>query len=166
MRARRSPLPVLAACAALVVAASLFASAAAHAYLEGAEPAPGSVHVGAVEVLTLRYTSPVEPRFSSFELYRLDLPEGAVPADPAAPSPRDLQRIEALAARLAGEVRDGTHDVDTRIASHLRESAGSRTITLDLDAPLAPGVYVLLWEVLASDGHTTRDHHVFLVVDA
>jgi methionine-rich copper-binding protein CopC len=155
--------------ALVFAAACLVSSAAAHAYFEGADPGPGAVHEGTLERVTLRYTMPVEPRFSRFEVYRLELAEGAEPADGRAPTPREIQRIEALAAALAAAVRAGTLDasVGHPIEGDVAERSAGRVVTIELREPITTGgVYVVVWEALATDTHTTRDHHVFLVAPA
>ncbi|CAN5659237.1 hypothetical protein BH23DEI1_BH23DEI1_09080 [soil metagenome] len=121
--------------------------------------------MGPLETLALVFTAPVEARFSAVEVYLLDVPDDALPVVPDAPDHRETQRLEGLAARLIGALRDGTgpHG-DARIEAELHESGVGRTMTLHLAAPLAPGVYVVVWEVLATDGHTTNDHHTFIVV--
>jgi methionine-rich copper-binding protein CopC len=157
-RARSGSVPL-----ALVTLLAL-APALAHTELAWATPAPGAVHVGTLEVVALRFTALVEPRFSRFEVHRLDAVPEPAPADTAAPDEAEMQRIAALGDGLAPLVLAAPDQhAATRVATVVRERAASRTITLDLSTPLEPGPYVVVWEALASDGHARRGHHVFVV---
>jgi methionine-rich copper-binding protein CopC len=150
--------------AVLVSVMTLSGVAGAHAYLESADPTPGGVHSGPLATIALVFTSPVESRFSAVEVYHLDVPDDALPVDPAESDPREVQRLEGLAAGFVGALRDGSGSpADARIEASLRESGAVRTLTLDFARPLPPGVYVVFWEVLATDGHTTRDQYTFIV---
>jgi len=159
---RRPPFRLV---AALVLAWGL-AAAAAHADLASAQPPAGGVHLGALAEVSLRFSSPVQTRFSRFEILRLELPADAVPADPAAPTKVELERIQALGTAFAAEVRaarGAAHD-GARVAATLQETGASAVVTLRFTEPLAPGAYLLAWEALAADGHTMIGQHVFFVV--
>lgn len=140
----------------------------AHADLAHATPVPGSTHVGDLDAVTLAFTMPIEARFSHFDVYRLDLPPDAQPIDSSALSEREAQRLSALAGALVAEARGDSEAADAvRVPISVGPGDGRATeVTLATDTPLPAGAYVVAWEVLAGDGHTTRGHFVFLVVDA
>jgi methionine-rich copper-binding protein CopC len=169
-RRRLRPVAALAvptSLAAALLAAAVLGVAAAHASLESAEPPPGHAHVGPLATIALHYTMPVEARFSRFEVFALPLPEGAEPTDPHALTTHERQRLEALAATFARELESGAmgEQAEARVETTVRERGATRTITLDIAEPLGAGVYLVLWEVLATDAHTTRDHLLVLVVE-
>ena len=144
----------------------LFGLAAAHAHLDEARPQPGAVVSEPPQVVELGFTMAVEVRFSTFKVYRLDVAQEALPSDPSRPEERELMRLNALAAELAQAVlADG--DVPSnavRLGAAVEpESGTSRTVRMQLDEELEPGVYVVVWEVLAIDTHWTNDHLLFLL---
>jgi methionine-rich copper-binding protein CopC len=146
----------------------LAGTAVGHADLAHATPAPGTTHVGDLDAVTLAFTMPIEARFSRFDLYRLDLPPDAQPFDLGALTEREAQRLSALAGALVTELRGDSDAADAvRVPIAVTPGDGRATeVTLAADTPLPGGAYVVAWEVLAGDGHTTRGHFVFLVVDA
>lgn len=158
--------PTLARPIAFALALALAGAAAGHAYLERADPPAGGVGEAPLEALELEFAMAVEVRFSTFEVYRLAVDAAAAPADPSAPTERELQRLAALGGVLARDARDGAAAADeARVAASVDAEGGTtRLVRLMPDEPLDPGIYVVVWEVLATDGHVTRDHHVILVV--
>ncbi len=157
-----------AACAAAALLCLTLATAHGHAYLAHVEPGDDGVLAAAPDMLALHFTMAVEPRFSRFEVHRLDVDADALPDDPAAPTERERQRLNALAARLAAQVLERDRDED-----HLDRvddgtvtlSEGNTVVTIDLNDDLPSGVYVLVWEVLAVDAHWTSGHRLLLIAD-
>lgn len=145
----------------------VFGAVGAHAYLDRVEPAVDGVLGGAPGELTLRFSMAVEGRFSTFEVHRLQAPPEAHPVDLAAPSDRERQRLNALAAQLAASVLAGERDDDPERVDDgsVALADGNTVVTLGLRDDLPSGVYVLVWEVLAIDTHWTSGH-VLLFVDA
>lgn len=84
-------------------------------------------------------------------------PEGRVPAGALALALRYNSRIDAERSKLTLRSPDGG---ERRLA--LVESG--RPDALRADVTLAPGAYVVRWQVLAIDGHITRGDVPFEVV--
>jgi copper resistance protein C len=149
----------------VLMAALLVGAASAHAYLSAAAPAPGSTLEGAPEEVVLTFTEPIEVRFSTLKVYRLEVADEAMPEDPANPTERELQRLNALAAQLASEVleEDDAEEPARADTGLLTEARTAAEVTLGLREDLEPGVYVVMWDVLSIDTHWTREHFVFLV---
>jgi hypothetical protein len=92
-------------------------------------------------------------------VYRLPLDE-PVPADPDALGERDRLRLAALAGRLVREVRDRDDDAghpDRVDLAGPMATAATADVTLTLHTGAGPGVYVVMWEVLAVDTHWSED---------
>lgn len=155
----------------LVIGAALLfaASAVAHADVLRLEPATDGVVVGAPSELTIHFTMAVEPRFSTFKVYRLAVDDDALPTDLAAPTERDRMRLNALAAGVVSEALGREDDADDphRVDDAAPTVGGAGTaVTLTLTDDLPPGVYVVMWEVLAIDTHWTSGHRLVFVAAA
>ena len=97
--------------ACLAAAACLIASAAfAHAFLDKASPAVGSEVSGSPPVLTLTYSEPVEPLFSSVHV----TDQSGAPMDRGKPSTRDDGRT--LVVNLK-PMPPGAYDVEWHVTS-------------------------------------------------
>ena len=104
----------------------LAGQALGHASLVESEPQDGGTLDRADEVVVLRYSEGIQPRFSDFALHFLgDDDEAALTHDTRLP-------------RIAPEVADR-----------------NRVVSVPLPDDAAVGWYALDWEVLAEDGHTT-----------
>lgn len=100
---------------------------AAHTRFSGSEPNEGAALEPGAEAVVLQFSAPIQLRFSAFSLHYLqDTPQ-------LAPDP---------ANRLAA-------------ATPVLDSTRSQ-VTIPLSDPRRPGWYVLDWQVLADDGHTTK----------
>jgi methionine-rich copper-binding protein CopC len=151
---------------ALAAASLAVASAAAHADFLRLEPGVEGVVVGAPSEVTIHFTMGVEARFSTFKVYRLALDADALPAVLAAPTERERMRLNALAAALVAETleRDDDADHPDRVDDAApTTSAGDTAVTLALSNDLPPGVYVVMWDVLAVDAHWTSGHRLLFV---
>lgn len=154
---------------ALAVALLMTGVVAAHADFLRLEPGIDGVVVGAPSEVTIHFTMGVEARFSTFKVYRLELEADTQPAELTAPTERERRRLEALAASLAAATleRDDDADHPERVDDGAPAMSGSNTaVTLGLDDDLAPGVYVVMWEVLAVDAHSTSGHRLLFVAPA
>jgi len=153
-------------CLALTASLLVVASAVAHADFLRLEPGVDGVVIGAPSAVTIHYTMGVEARFSTFKVYRLALDDDAQPADLAAPTERERMRLNALAADLVASALerddDGGHPDRVDDASPTT-SASSTAVTLGLADDLPPGVYVVMWDVLAVDAHSTSGHRLLFV---
>lgn len=108
----------------------------AHAHLESADPADGAELAEVPAQFELRYSEGIEARFSAFDLYSVPSSE--------------------------------TTDVDGQPRVALADpevDAAERTVTLRPETRLEPGTYILVWEVLAHDGHTTSGEIRFSVLE-
>lgn len=110
----------------LVVAVMLAGEALGHARLTESRPAEGGTLPGTDASISLTFTEPVQPRFSDFALHFLG-------ADPDAAATRDNR-------------------LPRQTPSVNRERS---LIEVSLPPSSAAGWYLLDWEVLAEDGHTT-----------
>jgi methionine-rich copper-binding protein CopC len=153
---------------AVSLALALGGAVLAHAYLERITPAAGPAHLGPPDAIELRYSSAIEVGFSNFDLYLVAIDAAVLPSDPAAPTEAEWGRLAAIATQFAARARADTTVADgARVA--LRPTAGrgaTREVRLEPTEPLAPGLYVLDVEALATDGHLMPAQHVFLVVAA
>jgi methionine-rich copper-binding protein CopC len=95
----------------VIMAACLFWHAAwAHAFLERASPAVGSEVSGSPPALTLTYSEPVEPLFSTIEVKNA----GAAVVSDAKPTPSDDGRV--LVVRLK-KLSPGVYSVAWHVTS-------------------------------------------------
>lgn len=137
---------------------ALAGASLAHAGLEDVLPSDFSTVTDVVEVV-LTFDADVEAAFSRFSVVRLTLPDGAWPADPAAPTDVERMRLHALAATQVHEPAAGAEMPLTIEPLH-----HTSEVRLVFAAPLAPGAYAVAYDVLAVDGHTTDGHVIFFVV--
>lgn len=98
-----------------------------HARLSSSTPADGEVLATDAEAVTLRFTEAIQPRFSDFALHYLGTQE-------------------AGEAHRDNRLPRGTPHVD----------GDRRVVEVAIPEDAQPGWYLLDWEVLAEDGHTTR----------
>jgi methionine-rich copper-binding protein CopC len=146
--------------------AALAGAALAHAEFVSSDPAPRSVLTQPPASVIIHYSMAAETRFSTFKVYRLELTEAAMPADLPELSDLEAMRLNALAAALAADVLELTDDEDDprRVDVGLADTPRTaESVTLELQADLPAGVYVVMWEVLAIDTHWTRGHFFFIV---
>lgn len=161
--------------AALTLALLGLAAGLTHGELAGTQPADRSVLNSAPTKVNLSFTEPVEVPFSVFKVYPLEapLPQGA-------PCEHDWQRLNGLAGALVSEVLTRRGDEDARAdigiaAAHEGSPDGtspdvdrgperrSDEVVIMLKEDLHPGVYVLMWRVLAIDTHITQGFITFIV---
>ena len=151
----RSVAPVGAAILVLL----LVPLAAAHAELLASQPADRTVVAEPPREAVIEFSEPVEVRFSSFEIYRLEaeVPEGE-------PSEREWQRLSGLAGALVGsDSRESAHD-EARVETFVRnERQRSDLVTIGLEDELEAGVYVLRWRALSIDTHVVEGFVTFIV---
>ena len=142
------------------------AAAHAHAYLVQVQPGDDGVLAVPPDALTLHFSMAVEARFSTFEVHRLDVDADGLPADLAAPTERERQRLNALAAQLAAQVLDADRDADAPGRADdgiVGLSDGDTVVTVGMRPDLPAGAYVVVWEVLAVDAHWTSGHTLLLI---
>lgn len=126
----------------------------AHAFLRVADPAEDSTVTAAPSEVKLRFTEPVEVRFSIFKVYRLD-------ANPSS----EIRRLNALGGALVSDVLMKRDDEGARADAAVSTTARTTTdITLRLKPDPQPGVYVVMWRVLSIDTHTTQGFHIFILL--
>ena len=138
---------------------ALLPMALAHGDLVSSAPADRSVLEGSPEEAVLTFSEPVEVPFSTFKVYRLD-----VPLPEAAPDEREWQRLGGLAGALVSEVLTSEEESEARVDSGVQTSdRRSEEVALGLQEPLQPGVYVLMWRVLSIDTHIVQGFVTFIV---
>lgn len=147
----RAPRRLLATLALLLSGAAL-----AHAHLEASNPAANATITQPLTAVTLTFSEPIETLFSVVKAYRLDT-DVDMSADNA------WQRLNGLAGALVNDVLTADDQgaparVDTGV-----QGAGATTaeVVLTLKEDLAPGAYVVMWNVLSIDTHTTQGFLVF-----
>jgi len=156
MQRRRTTLRALAAAVLLTAARP----ALAHAEIETVDPPRDALLDVAPLRIRLVFGEPVETRFSLFKVYPLASASlGA--ADLVDP---DFLRLNGLAAALVPGALSARDDADVRVDRGLIDTADrSADVTVALAPDLPVGAYVVMWRVLAIDGHTTQGHAVFVV---
>lgn len=109
-----------------VVLAVLSSQSLGHARLSSSVPADGEVLAAEANAITLQFTEAIQPRFSDFALHYL------------------------------GTRPDGEPDRDNRLPRETAVADAARQV-IEVAVPegARPGWYLLDWEVLAEDGHTT-----------
>ena len=144
----------------------MLAAAHAHAYLVQVEPGDDGVLAAPPDALALHFSMTIEARFSTFEIHRLDVDADGLPADLAAPTERERQRLNALAAQLAARVLDADRDADAPGRADdgtVGLSDGDTVVTVGMRPDLPAGAYVVVWDVLAVDAHWTSGHTLLLI---
>jgi methionine-rich copper-binding protein CopC len=107
--------------------------------------------------LTLTFDGGIEVRFSQFALLPLTLSAEAE----AALADHDPTRANAIAAKEAASFRRGA--ATPLPDCHAAAGAHRHHVTITCRDGLPPGAYVLVVDVLALDGHLTRDHRLLLI---
>lgn len=102
------------------------AQALGHARLVGSVPEDGATLRAGTDTITLRFSEAIQPRFSDFALHHLG-DDAATPPSRDNRLPRQTPAVDAAAQAVEVPVPDTPR----------------------------PGWYLLDWEVLAEDGHTT-----------
>lgn len=126
---------------ALLVLA-LIAVVGAHAHLG---EAPESITPG--ETFTFTLTEPIELMFSEFRVFAITDEEAETLTADEFLAFLDLNEDEGV------QGIEVTEDADAAFRLHI-------TFAEDL----APGTYVLVWNVLSIDTHSSKEHYVFEVV--
>ena len=138
-----------------------------HAALVGGSiPSFGALR--ASDVLVLEFSMDLEVALSRFLLVPVPLSPERVPENPTEPSEAQRMLLNSLAARaVTAATAAGAGSLGPHLQLNLEPSRG-RTNRLHLrpQGPLPAGLYALSMTVLAVDGHTTREHLLFWVVDA
>ncbi len=98
-----------------------------HARLSSSTPAEGETLAADAEAITLQFSEAIQPRFSDFTLHYL------------------------------GTRQDGEANRDNQLPRGTPQVDGDRQVVeVAIPEDAQPGWYLLDWEVLAEDGHTTR----------
>jgi methionine-rich copper-binding protein CopC len=138
----------------LGVALALAGAALAHSYLKEASPAAGTRVRQMPGEVRLVFDEPLETRFSTFKVYRLEAPPEAL---------SDFKRLNALAVPLFNRVLKQKGDEDARADAGLRTTARStKEVVIGLKEGLKPGAYVVMWQLLSVDTHVLSDFYVFV----
>ncbi|WP_027882753.1 copper resistance CopC family protein [Meiothermus rufus] len=128
--------------------------ALAHAYLVSSSPADGAVLREAPSQVRLSFTEAVELRFSRFKVYPLEAPREAL---------NNPQRLRMLAEALVAQVLPLRDDEARRVDMGLvTPGRTAENVQLALKPGLKPGAYVVMWQVLSVDTHTTRGFLLFV----
>ncbi|MER3554814.1 MAG: copper resistance protein CopC [Meiothermus sp.] len=132
--------------AALLLASGL---ALAHAELESSVPGVDSTVKTLPGTVAVNFTEAVEVKLSTFKIY----PLGAA---------GNKAQLGAQAQTLVRQVLKAKNDADKRVDSGVKTAAKTaKSITLGLKPNLKPGAYVVMWQNLSTDGHTSSDFFVF-----
>lgn len=143
--------------------------AAAHAHLDLSSPGDREVVTEPITELSLTFTEPVETEFSRFELVRLDVetrPDGYAPGgaawaalEEAAQAAHDELVAQGDAAQPAGSDA-GTADEPTYTVTLQTEGAAAEVV-LAVEGELPTGDYILFFNVLSVDTHTSSGYVLF-----
>lgn len=133
-------------CTAALLCMLLFTSAFAHTFLARSDPPGGSVVTELPSELTLVMSDPIEVRFSTFKVYRLETEPGTSLTGFAAETRVFVQ------AMLELEDEEGRADIGV-----LTEEATTDTIVIGLKEELPPGTYIVMWRLLSADTHILED---------
>ena len=153
------PWPTLRALVAVLLLAAA-GPVSAHAEIEAVDPPRDALLDVAPQRVRLVFSEPVETRFSLFKVY----PLASTSLDAADLAEPDFLRLNGMAASLVPEALSVRDDADVRADRGLTDAAvRSADVTMALAPDLPPGAYVVMWRVLAIDGHTTQGHSVFVV---
>lgn len=140
--------------ALLGAALALAGAALAHSYLKEASPAAGTRVRQMPSEVRLSFDEPLEIRFSTFKVYRLEAPTEAL---------SDFKRLNALAVPLFNQALKHKGDEDARADTGLRTTARStKEVVIGLKEGLKPGAYVVMWQLLSADTHVLSDFYVFV----
>ncbi len=145
-------------CLALAVFGPIF-GASAHAYLETSQPAIGETLQAAPEQVTLRFSEPLELRFSTFRI---------APLKTEATDPREIKLAaqDLTAEVMSAENTDsGSSDDEAQLAV-LTSERTSQEVVLglgDLSPGTYPQTYVVMWRLLSTDTHTSDDFITFTI---
>ena len=140
--------------ALLGAALALAGAALAHSYLKEATPGADTRVRRMPGEVRLVFDEPLESRFSTFKVYRLEAPGGALD---------DFKRLNALAASLFNQVLKQKGDEDSRADTGLKTTARTtKEVVIGLKEGLKPGAYVVMWQLLSVDTHILSDFFVFV----
>lgn len=151
-----------------LLALGLLALAAAHAHLDVSMPEDRSVVTEPLGELTLTFTEPVEMAFSHFELVPLQAETtrdgyGAGGSawdtlDEAAKALHDQLVAAGPAATGADEAEDGEN---APVTLELVSEGAVAEVVLQVSGELEPGDYMLFFNVLSVDTHTSSGYLIF-----
>lgn len=152
------PLKVGRLLSALLLLATLGA-ALAHAHLHVSSPAEKTVVTQAPTVLELEFTEVVEAPFSHFELVRLG---DALQADAYAEDGAAWQALDAAAADLSEQLVAAPDQApDGAVELSLGAGSAGTQVQLQVVGALTPGDYMLFFNVLSVDTHSSSGYLVF-----
>ena len=124
----------------------------AHAYLEISVPEGGTTVDAMPAEIVLTLSEPVELRFSTFKVVRLE------------DAPTDRRALLEAAGALLEEVLPLRDDEELRADTGvLNQESTSAVIRIGMKEDLLPGTYVVMWRVLSVDTHTSEDLTLFHV---
>ncbi|MFC4425460.1 copper resistance CopC family protein [Deinococcus navajonensis] len=127
---------------AVPILLTTLSSALAHTQVTVVMPKPAAT-VAAPRTIQLRFSEPVNLRFSTFRV--VPLVDG--------PS-TDTAALKALALKAG----------DPRLMNLGPQPSGmAAQLSLRLKPGLTPGAYLIAWSVLSEDGHPVRGHSLFRV---
>jgi methionine-rich copper-binding protein CopC len=169
----------------ILSALTLLSAALAHAELKGSSVEDGATVREPPSEIRLRFSEPLQVRFSTFKVYPLpvaaiedeDQIGAAHAADEAGKHEHlhdDEEQSEARAQNeahpaldeaaraLVMEVLPLTDDAEARVDTGVTPGEGSSAkVTLQLQARLPEGDYVVMWRALSADGHVLEDFLTF-----
>lgn len=127
----------------LLAFAAVISLAGAHAHLADG---PETVEPG--ETITLTFTEPIELLFSEFRVFAINADDAEQLSDADFVAFLDRAEEESIAGLTV------TEDEEFAYVFHLT-----------FEEPLAAGTYVVVWNVLSIDTHSSSEHHVFTVAE-
>lgn len=126
----------------VLLLALVLGTASAHTAVASITPAADST-VSAPKEVVLKFSEPVELRFSTFRVMAL----GA-----------DMEPVDGARAALALKA-----DAPALVNLPLSARTLAAQLRIPLKASLKAGAYVVAWKILSEDGHPVTGHSVFKV---
>lgn len=128
----------------LIALLALVSLVGAHAHL-----ADGPETVTAGEPIVLTFTEPIELLFSEFRVFAIT-----------------EELAETLSAQDFVAFLERGEDEGVAGVSVTEDTEAAFIFHMEFAEALGPGTYVIVWNVLSIDTHSSREHHVFEVVEA
>jgi copper resistance protein C len=135
--------------AATLVSFLLAGVGLAHSFLTSSSVLAGSILKTMPEKLMLEFSEPLEIRFSSFKVYKLETKSTG-------------EKLKLEAGALVNKVLALKNDLAKRADDGLETTASEAALVkLKFKPNLKSGIYVVMYRVLSVDTHITQDFFTF-----
>ncbi len=138
------------ACGVVLASLALVGVALAHSNLTRSVPADAQTIAVLPRTLVLEFSEPLEVKFSSFKIYKLETNAADIKAA--------RQDADALVEKVLEKKGDEAARADAGLLTNVPTAA---RLEIKLKPNLTPGWYVVMWKVLSVDTHTSDDALIF-----